>query len=68
MAGDSPIGRRAMASILANSIVDHVRSEVTVKPPEYTESAPGTAWHHKYWFKLFKHFAAVTLGIDKRTE
>ena len=62
------IGRRAKASIVANSLTDRIESKKAVKTLKDNANTPSTNYHRRYWFELFKQYAVVTLGINDRAE
>lgn len=61
-------GRRAIASIVSQSVNDRFASKKTVKTLKDKGNAPSTTIHRQYWLELFKQFAAATLGINDRAE
>jgi hypothetical protein len=62
------IGKRAIASMTSQSASDRIASKKTVKTLKDKGMTPSTTIHRAYWLELFKHFAAVTLGINDRAE
>ena len=59
-------GKRAIASIVQQSIVDRVQSKKTVKTLKAVANAPSTDIARQYWYDIFTHFAVTTLRIDSR--
>jgi hypothetical protein len=61
-------GKRAMASIVAQSVTDRVASKKAVKTLKDAAMTPGTAWAREYWLNLFTEYANVTLHIEQRAK
>jgi hypothetical protein len=62
------IGKRAKASIVAQSAKDRIESKRSLKALKDVGNAPSTTIHRQYWYELFKEYAVVTLGINDRAE
>jgi hypothetical protein len=65
---EAPRGRKAIASILEQSVVDRIESKKKVKRLRDVANTPSTTIHRQYWHELFKQFAEHTLHISSRPE
>ncbi|KAF7189366.1 hypothetical protein HII31_09344 [Pseudocercospora fuligena] len=60
------VGKRAIESIIQQSVSDRIASKKVMKQLKDNGSAPSTTISRSYWHELFKSFAQHTLHIGDR--